>query len=113
MSQQPQQQGESLQAPRTSGMAVASLVVSILGLIQVLPLIGAIAGIAMGYMARAQIRDSGGAVGGEGLATGGIVVGWLAVALTVAGICIFVLFWAGLLSLPVGIGLCGGLGNAY
>ena len=112
MSEQPQYYGPGFQPPQTSAMAVASLISSILG-ITLVPTIGSVIGIILGYMARNQIRESGGVIGGEGLATGGIVLGWIGVGLALIGICLVVLFWAGVLSLPLGIGLCGGLGNVY
>jgi hypothetical protein len=101
-----EQQSAAYERPQTSGLAVASLVASILGLIQVLPLVGCVVGIVLGYIARNQIRESGGLIGGEGLATGGIIVGWIGVALVLIGICLFVLFWAGLISLSLPFGLC-------
>lgn len=58
-------------APRTSGMAIASLVTGILS-IAACPLFGII-GLITGFMAKRQIRESNGAETGDGLATGGIV----------------------------------------
>jgi len=75
-----------------SGLAIGSLIASILGLTFV-PTIGSIVGVILGYMARRQIEESGGAVGGEGLAKAGIVIGWIGVGLTVLGICIVVFFF--------------------
>jgi hypothetical protein len=39
----------------------------------------------MGYIARNDIRRSGGALGGEGLATAGIVIGYIGLALAILG----------------------------
>ncbi len=36
-----------------------------------------------GYRAKRRIRESGGAIGGGGLATAGIVLGYIGIALTV------------------------------
>lgn len=63
----------------TDGLAIAALVLSILGL--VLCLVGSIVGLVLGYVSRGQIRDSGGAKGGAGLATASIVIGWVGLGL--------------------------------
>jgi hypothetical protein len=39
-------------------------------------------------MARNEIRESNGTLGGEGLATAGLVLGWIGVGLTVLGLCV-------------------------
>ena len=98
-------------APQNSGMAIASLIASILGL-TLFPTIGSIIGLILGYMARNQIRDSGGTIGGDGLARAGIIVGWIGIGLMAIGICIGILFLILGLSIP-GIAICAELGNAY
>lgn len=55
----------------TSGLAIASLVLSILWLGG----LGALLAVIFAVQARKQIRQSGGAVGGNGLATAGLVIG--------------------------------------
>ena len=80
---------------QTSSLAVVSLVSGILGWTLV-PLLGTLVAIVTGHMARKEIRNSGGNLDGDGLAVGGLVLGWLAAALWVAGIAIFVLFFGGL-----------------
>jgi hypothetical protein len=57
-----------------SNMAVVSLVFGILGL-TFLPTLGSIVALITGYLARKEIGQSAGALGGEGLATAGIVLG--------------------------------------
>jgi hypothetical protein len=57
----------------TNGMAIASLVLGILWLYW----IGSILALVFGYMARKQIRERG--EGGAGMATAGIVLGWIGV----------------------------------
>ena len=68
-------------SPRANGLAVASLVCSIVGFF----LLGvpSIVGIVLGFVGRARIRRSAGAEQGSGLATAGVVVGFVAVALWV------------------------------
>jgi hypothetical protein len=57
---------------RTSGWAIASLVCAILGACgRGVP---SILGLAFGFIALSEIRNSGGAIGGEGLAKAGIII---------------------------------------
>jgi Domain of unknown function (DUF4190) len=63
---------------RTNGLAVASLVCAIAGFLFFIP---AILGIIFGFVARSQIRQSGGRQGGDGLAVAGILVGFAWVVL--------------------------------
>ena len=65
------------QGQGTSGLAIASMVLGILWLWW----IGSILALVFGYRAKRQIRDSGGAQGGAGMATAGIVLGWIGVGL--------------------------------
>ena len=58
---------------RTNGMAIASLVLGILWLYW----IGSILALVLGYTAKRQIRERGEA--GSGMATAGIVLGWIGV----------------------------------
>lgn len=111
MSQQPYDASSSA-APPTNGMAIGSLIASVLGL-TLFPTIGSIIGLILGYMARNQIRDSRGTMTGEGLATAGIIMGWIGVALAVIGICLVVLMTVGLIGVPFGITICSGLGNTF
>jgi hypothetical protein len=67
-------------AQRTSGYAVASLVLGIAGFF-VFPVIPSILAIVFGGKAREEMRANP-AIGGDGLATAGIVLGWVGVAIT-------------------------------
>jgi DNA-directed RNA polymerase subunit RPC12/RpoP len=62
---------------QTSGLAVASL---IFGLLNFAVCITFIPGIVCGHMAHARIRDSGGTLGGSGLATWGLALNYIAAA---------------------------------
>lgn len=87
--QQPQWSGgQPAGGQQTNGMAIGSLVASILGLV-CFYFIGPIIGVILGYMARKQIRESGGAQGGEGMAMAGIIIGWIGIALSVLGMVFF------------------------
>ncbi len=86
MSYQTPSEGEYYSVP-TSPMAVISLVAGILG-ISFFPLIGSVVAVIIGPMAKREIRGSRGALGGNGLATAGIVLGWIGIAFSVIGLCI-------------------------
>ena len=47
--------------------------------------IGAVLALVFGYRARRQIEDSAGRQTGKGLATAGIILGWIGMAIVVAG----------------------------
>lgn len=66
--------------PGNNGMAIAALCCGIGGFLCIIP---AILGIVFGVIAKNQIRDSGGMQRGDGMATAGIVLGIVWVALTV------------------------------
>jgi hypothetical protein len=65
-------------APRTDGLAIASLVVGIVSLVCSFACLGVIAGPAaaiMGFIARQRIATSGGTLGGGTLAIIGLILG--------------------------------------
>lgn len=71
----------------TNGLATAALVCGIVGFFCVVP---AILALIFGYRARTQIDESGGVQGGRGMATAGIVLGWIWIGLTVVSLLIAV-----------------------
>jgi hypothetical protein len=77
----------------TSTMAVISLISGILGF-TALPVLGSIVAIMTGYMARTETRAYPPRASGDGLASAGIIMGWIAVGLSVVslvcGLCFFV-----------------------
>ncbi len=70
----------------TNGMAIASMVMGILWLYWV----GSALALVFGYMARKQIRESGGQQQGNGMATAGIVLGWIGVAVLIVLVALFI-----------------------
>ncbi|AJQ83269.1 DUF4190 domain-containing protein [Xanthomonas oryzae pv. oryzae] len=80
---------------QTSAMAIVSLVAGILGW-TLIPFLGSICAIITGHLARAEIRRNPQELDGDGLAIGGLIMGWLAVALWVVGIAFFLLFFGGI-----------------
>jgi hypothetical protein len=77
-------------SPPTNGLAIASLVLAISAFVA-LPLIGSVGGVICGHMARSQLRRSGYADRGDGLALAGLIIGWVGVAFYVGMIVLFVL----------------------
>jgi hypothetical protein len=73
-------------------MAMVSLVAGILGF-TVFPLVGGIVALFSGYAARKEIRTFPATVSGDGLATAGIIMGWVQIGLTVVGICCFAAYF--------------------
>ncbi len=80
---------------QTSTLAIVSLVSGILGW-TLLPLVGTLVAIVTGHMARKEIRRSNGQMGGDGLAVGGLLLGWISAALWLIGIVVFIVFFGGL-----------------
>lgn len=78
-----------------STAAIISLVFGIVSWFA-LPVIGAIVAIVAGHMARAEIGRSGGAVGGRGMATAGLILGYAHVALLLIGGCLLVALLLGI-----------------
>jgi Domain of unknown function (DUF4190) len=85
-----------VQGPPSNGLAVASLVIGILSWF-LCPIIGGIAAVILGHMARSQMRTSG--EGGTGLAMAGLILGYAHIA--VYGL--FTLFWLLLLGGMAGV----------
>ncbi len=84
--------------PQNSTMAIVSLVSGIASWI-ILPFIGAIVAVITGHMAKNEIKKSMGTLGGNGMATAGLVLGYLNIA---GGLCLLCV----LVVLPLlGIGL--------
>ena len=70
--------GPSAAKQGTNGLAIASMVLGILWIYW----IGSILALIFGYSAKREIRlNSGETLGGGGMATAGIVLGWIGVAL--------------------------------
>jgi hypothetical protein len=71
--------------PRTAHTAIWSLVLALLSF-TFGSLFTAIPAVICGHVARSKIRKSGGALGGNGIATAGLILGYMALALGAMGI---------------------------
>ena len=72
-------------SPATSGFAIASLVLSLVGGCG----IGSVLAIVFGNGAKREIQESRGQLTGEGMATAGIIVGWVGIGLLVVYVLLF------------------------
>ena len=79
----------------TSTLSLTSLIMGIVGWV-LLPVVGGIIAIITGHLAKKEIRQSDGLLGGDGLATAGLVLGYSNLALGVCG-CLLVLIFPALL----------------
>jgi competence protein ComGC len=69
-------------SPKTSALAVWSLVLGILSL-ACLSIFGAIPGVICGHKALSRIKRSGGTLAGQGLAIAGLVTGYIGIAFAI------------------------------
>ncbi|MBN9177337.1 MAG: DUF4190 domain-containing protein [Microbacterium sp.] len=73
---------------KTNGLAIASMILSIVGFLWILPLVGSLAGAIMGHISLGQIKRSG--ESGRGMALAGVIVGWSGLAILVIGVLFFI-----------------------
>jgi len=85
-------------AKPNSNLALASLILGILGW-TILPTLGSIGAIITGHMAKSEIKNSMGALAGDGMATAGLVLGYANIAIALC-ICLAVF---GMLALGITI----------
>jgi hypothetical protein len=75
----------------SSTLAIVSLVSGILGF-TFAPVIGGIVALITGYMARNETRSTPPTASGDGMATAGIILGWVQIGLGAVAVCCFVAF---------------------
>jgi hypothetical protein len=90
-------------------MAIVSLILGALSWVM-LPVVGAIVAVVTGHMAKKEIRESGGWLTGDGLATGGLVLGYVNLGLAVIGVCFLMALAALGIAIPA---LCLPFSNQY
>lgn len=99
MSNQDYEQTPTPVYQQNSSLAVISLISGIASFF-IVPLLGAIAAIITGNMAKKEIQQSGGRLTGEGMAQWGMILGWVNIGLSVIGICLGILAMLSIVSLP-------------
>lgn len=84
---------------QNSSLAVISLISGIASFF-IVPLLGAIAAIITGNMAKKEIQQSAGSLTGEGMARWGMILGWVNIGLSLVGLCLGILVIFSVISLP-------------
>lgn len=79
-----------------STLAIISLVCGLLGW-TILPVLGAIAAVVCGHLAKREIRESNGMLSGDGMALAGLILGYVQIGILVLGILCLVTFSAALI----------------
>jgi uncharacterized membrane protein len=109
--QQPHPAPEETADQEVSVLAVGSLIASILGL-TVLPTVGSLIGLVLGYVARAEIHRTE-RLTGDGYARAGIILGWIGVVLgLLAFLLVILIIIFGFAAIP-GITICANLGRSF
>ena len=85
----------NMTARPTCSTATISLVFGILSWF-ILPFVGAIIAIVCGHMARSEIRRAPGGMEGDGLALGGLILGYLHLVVFILAIVVVFMFLGGL-----------------
>jgi hypothetical protein len=88
MDQQNFSQNVSNNTLPSSTLATVSLIAGILGFTFV-PVLGGIVALVTGYMARKETRSVPPTASGDGMATAGIIMGWVQIGLTILGVCCY------------------------
>ena len=72
--------------PKTSGLALASMICGITAW-TILPIfLNAIAAVITGSMAKKEIKESNGTITGSGMATAGLILGWVQIGLVILAV---------------------------
>lgn len=100
---------DSFQPQDTSTWAIVSLIGGIVSFLFA-PFIGSVVAVIAGNIAKKEIRESNGRISGEGLATAGLVMGWVNIALSLLACVFVVLLIAGVFG---SIALCGPLTGIF
>ncbi len=91
------------QTPRTSVTAIISLITGILGLFSSFTGVGSlfsIAAVVTGHISKSEIKKNAGSVGGNGLATTGLITGYIGFAIGLCVCLIYILVMVGAISIP-------------
>ncbi|MFN2591121.1 MAG: DUF4190 domain-containing protein [Actinomycetota bacterium] len=87
---EPPPQAWAYRPPSSNGMAIAAMILGIVGLFM-LPFIGPVLALVFGYISKGQIDRSAGREGGRSMAVAGIVLGY--VGLVTSGLWIAYFVW--------------------
>ena len=99
MTQEPYQQPPPAPTAPSSTMATVSMIAGILGW-TIAPFLGSLTAIITGHMAKKEIKESLGQLAGDGMATAGLVLGYLQLIPSVLCICIVLIMLAMGMTVP-------------
>lgn len=99
----------SFQPQETSTWAIISLIGGVVSFLFA-PFIGSVVAVIAGYTAKKEIRESNGRVSGEGLATAGLIMGWVNIGLSLLACVLVVLLVTGVFG---SVALCGPLSGIF
>ncbi|MCP4141953.1 MAG: DUF4190 domain-containing protein [Chloroflexi bacterium] len=99
MNEEPYQQQVPPSAP-TNTMALTSMIAGIVGW-TVAPLLGSLVAIITGHMAKKELKERMGRESGDGMATAGLVMGYLQIIPSVLCICVILVMLAMGMSVPI------------
>jgi hypothetical protein len=74
---------------KDSGLAIASLITGIVGWM-IIPIFGSLAAIITGHLAKKEIKESNGMLSGGGMATAGLILGYIQWGFILLGIIVIV-----------------------
>ncbi len=77
--------------PPTSSLSLTSLIMGIIGWV-LLPVVGSIIAVITGHMAKKEIRESRGLLGGDGMASAGLILGYSNIVIGLCTCLVFILF---------------------
>jgi hypothetical protein len=86
-------------APQTSTTAIISLISGIVSWF-LLPLIAAIVAVITGHIAKKEIKNSNGMVTGNGMATAGLILGYIQIGLLTCGCIVVAIMMAMGMTIP-------------
>lgn len=95
---------------KSNGLATASMILGILGLLGFLPLVGSILAVALGHMARNQIAQDSSQTG-DGMAMVGLITGYLGLLFACAGVAFVFLYFGGIMAFLAFVGVAGAMGG--
>lgn len=84
----PQQPYGYTNQPKDSTLAIVSMICGIAAYV-IVPVIGAIVAVILGHMAKNEIKNSRGMIKGGGMATAGLILGYIHLGLCVLSACAF------------------------
>ena len=84
----PEPGGYGYAAPQTNQKALWSMILGILSIVAC-GLLAGIPALILGSSAKKEIAAAGGAQSGEGMATAGVILGWISVAISVVVLLVF------------------------